>query len=98
MHRVHKTLHRPDLTLVSSDLLNNYEYEVIDGIGDSDHRPMITKISSKRKAVFKPKTRWNFKRASWDIYKETSNELLSKIDMTAGDTELAHSRASDICE
>ena len=87
MHRVHKTLHRPDLTLVSSDLLNNYEYEVIDGIGDSDHRPMITKISSKRKAVFKPKTRWNFKRASWDIYKETSNELLSKIDMTSGDTE-----------
>ena len=41
-HKVYKTLHRPDLTLVSSDLLNKYEYEVIDGIGDSDHRLMIT--------------------------------------------------------
>ena len=48
---------------------------------------MIASISSKRKPVFKTKTRWNFKRASWDIYKETSNELLSKIDMTSGDTE-----------
>ena len=36
-HKVYKTLHRPDLTLVSSDLLNKFEYEVIDGIGDSDH-------------------------------------------------------------
>ena len=29
MHRVHKTLHRPDLTLVSSDLLNKYTYEAL---------------------------------------------------------------------
>ena len=86
-HRVHKTLHRPDLTLVSSDLLSKYEYEVIDGIGDSDHRPMIIKNLSPSKKVTKRQTRWNFQRASWDIYKETSNKLLREIDMTADDTD-----------
>ena len=86
-HRVYKTLHRPDLTLVSSDLLNKYEYEVIDGIGDSDHRPMITRISSPSKKTTKQQTRWNFRKASWDVYKETSNALLNEIDMTSDDTE-----------
>ena len=86
-HRVYKTLHRPDLTLLSSDLLNKYQYEVIAGIGLSDHSPMITRISSTNKQTYKPKTRWNFKRASWDIYKESSNKLLGEIDMTSEDTE-----------
>ena len=87
-HKVHKTLHRPDLTLVSSDLLNKYQYEVIGGIGNSDHRPMITRISSPSQRVSKRQTRWNFQRASWDIYKESSNKLLSEIDMTSDDTEM----------
>ena len=85
-HKVHKTLHRPDLTLVTGDLLNKYDYEVIDGIGDSDHRPMITKISLPHKKISKRQTRWNFQKASWEIYKETSNKLLSEIDMTADDS------------
>ena len=79
MHRVHKTLHRPDLTLVSSDLLNNYEYEVIDGIGDSDHLPMITKNSSKRKAVFKPKTRWNFKRINLNKLERKEQSIMFRL-------------------
>ena len=86
-HKYHKTLHRPDLTLVSSDISSKYQYEVIDGIGDSDHRPMITRISSPNKKVSKRQTRWNFQRASWDIYQETSNKLLREVDMTSDNTE-----------
>ena len=67
---------------MTGDLLNKYDYEVIDGIGDSDHCPMITKISLPHKKISKRQTRWNFQKASWEIYKETSNKLLSEIDMT----------------
>lgn len=44
LHRAHKTLFRPDLSLLSSDLSENYQSEVTEMIGNSDHRPILTKI------------------------------------------------------
>ena len=87
LHRVHKTLSRPDLTLLSSDLLNKYSSEVADGIGNSDHRPIITTIKTTTKKKFVRRTRWNFKKASWDLYKATTDSLLSKVDMSSGNVE-----------
>ena len=71
LHRVHKTLSRPDLTLLSTDLLHKFKTEVTDGIGNSDHRPTITKVEAPTKKNFERRTRWNFKKASWNLYKTT---------------------------
>ena len=83
LHKAYQTLHRPDLTILSSDLLNKNSTEVSDDIGKSDHRPIIIQIFSTGKKTFKQRTRWNFKNAPWDLYKIASNELLQKIDMTS---------------
>ena len=85
LHRVHKTLSRPDLTLLSSDLINTYTSEVAEGIGNSDHRPIITTIQIKKKFV--RRTRWNFKKAPWDLYKATTDSLLGKIDLSSKNVE-----------
>lgn len=34
-----------------------------------------------------PVGRWNFKRAPWELYKATSDNLLGKVDMTSGNVE-----------
>ena len=87
LHRVHKTLSRPDLTLLSSDLINRYTSEVAEGIGNSDHRPIITRIKTKSKKKFVRRTRWNFKKTSWDLYQATTDSLLSKIDLSSKNVE-----------
>ena len=87
LHRAHKTLSRPDLTLLSSDLLESYQSQVTDMIGNSDHRPIFTKIFLPGKAKFKQRTRWNFKKAHWNLYKETSDKLLTEIDMDNNDID-----------
>ena len=87
LHRAHKTLSRPDLSLLSSDLSENYQSEVTEMIGNSDHRPILTKILLPGKTKFKHRTRWNFKKACWSKYKETSDKLLNEIDMTSNNIE-----------
>ena len=81
-HRAHKTLSRPDLTIISADLMNKQTVEVLDSLGSSDHRPILTKIDNGNQKMFKRKTRWNFKKANWDLYKKTSDQLLKEIKAT----------------
>ena len=87
-HRAHKTLNRPDLTLVSADLMAKFTSEVKDGIGNSDHFPIVTKIETPTKKKYKRWTRWNFKKAQWQEYKTTSDRLLNEIDLE--DQDLDH--------
>ena len=75
LHRRHGTLHRPDLTLVSADLSNFCSEEVLDDIS-SDHRPILTKIQLPKHKNRKRRTRWNFKKANWDLFREVSEDTI----------------------
>ena len=79
-HRRHGTLHRPDLTLVSADLENHCSEEVLEDIS-SDHRPILTKINILRRKHKKRRTRWNFKKANWDLFKQKTEESIKLDDM-----------------
>ena len=80
LHRAHLSLSRPDLTICSSDLENSCRIYVLDDIG-SDHLPILTKIQSPCTERTPPKTRWNFKKANWALFKESSDRLLSQIEI-----------------
>ena len=80
LHRVTKNSYRPDLTMISSDLLNKHSVDVLDDVG-SDHRPILISILTPNKKHRKRKTRWNFKKANWELYNET---LESNIKTIAG--------------
>ena len=77
LHRCHGTLHRPDLTLVSGDLENHCSEEILEDIS-SDHRPILTKISIIKRRIRNKKSRWNFKKAKWELYQSTSDGELDK--------------------
>ena len=80
LHRRHGTLHRPDLTLVSADLENHCSEEVLEDIA-SDHRPILTKIKILKQTHKKRRTRWNFKKANWDLFKEKTEESIKYDDL-----------------
>ena len=84
-HRAHKTLNRPDLTLISADLIPKIKTEVKDGIGTSDHFPTMVYLETQEKKKVKKWTRWNFKKAQWGNYKETSDRLLSEVQLDEPD-------------
>ena len=92
LHKVTKKLYRPDLTMVSSDLLNRYTVEVLDIIGQSDHRPIFTSINPRKKKKFKRRTKWNFKKADWNKY----NGLLSQQFKEIMDKE--YTSVDNICD
>ena len=94
-HRVHRTLSRPDLTLVSADFVQKVNYKVTDGIGSSDHFPIILEIQSASPKKFEQRTRWNFKKAKWDRYKTTTNVLLQEIDPEDADINKTAQRITD---
>ena len=79
-HRRHKTSSKPDLTLVSSDIVDSATVTVLDGI-DSDHQPILTNITRKHQG--KPKAlrtcHWNFKKANWALYKEETDKAFAMM-------------------
>ena len=66
------------MTLASSDLLNRYSVEVLDGIG-SDHRPILTCINPRKKKKYKRRTKWNFKKANWKLYNALLHQQFQEI-------------------
>ena len=80
LHRASKKTFRPDLTMISSDLLNKHTVEVLADVG-SDHRPILTSILAAKKKVRKRKTRWNFKKVNRELYNETFE---TKLKATSG--------------
>ena len=73
LHRRHGTLHRPDLTLVSADIENHCTEEILECIS-SDHLPVLTKINIVKHKQKKRRTRWNFKKADWDLFRKITEE------------------------
>ena len=48
LHRAHNTLHRPELTILSSDLIYRHTIEIIDDMG-SDYSPIYTTVFPSEK-------------------------------------------------
>ena len=84
-HRVHKTFFRPDLTLISADLMHKAQTKVTDGVGSSDHFPTVITIEASCPRKYERWTRWNFKKANWGEYKLTSDAFLKEIDLSCPD-------------
>ena len=96
LHKVHGTLHRPDLTLVSADLEHQTSEELLRDTS-SDHRPILIKISILKRRKKNKKTRWNFKKANWTRYKEESEKQFEEISVEEMDVELLNNAFSTIC-
>ena len=94
-HRAHKTLHRPDLTILSSDLLHNHTVDVLDDIG-SDHRPIFTTVFPAQKKQHKLKTRWNWKKGNWRQYVELTEQQLGGLTENESADNLCQQVVSEI--
>ena len=92
LFKVNKQSYRPDLTMISSDLLNRHTIDVLGMVGNSDHRPILLSILSRKKKKYKQRTRWNFKKANWDLYREESNQRLQSV-LTSD-----HASVDDLCD
>ena len=62
---------------MSGDLENHSSEELLEDIS-SDHRPILTKISIIKRRIRTKKTRWNFKKAKWDLFRNFSEDRLEK--------------------
>ncbi|GFR81082.1 RNA-directed DNA polymerase from mobile element jockey [Elysia marginata] len=94
LHRANSTLSRPDLTILSSDLHHKHNIQVLDDIG-SDHLPILTTLHQPCSKKFERKTRWNFKKANWCRFKETTDNLLTAIKPTNDDPNLLCSQITE---
>ncbi|GFS22630.1 ATP-binding cassette sub-family A member 1, partial [Elysia marginata] len=93
-YRAHNTLSRPDLTILSSDLHHKHNIQVLDDIG-SDHLPILTTLHQPCNKKFERKTRWNFKKANWSRFKQTTDNLLTAIKPTGDDPNLLCSQITE---
>ena len=91
LFRVNNKTYRPDLTMVSSDLLHRHSIDVLNGVG-SDHRPILTSLHSKKKKKYRRKTKWNFKKAKWNAYQDKSDQLLKAV------IEEDHNSVDSLCD
>ena len=57
-----------DLTLISPELQPDLDWTTLDETGGSDHIPIVIDIN--KSYDFNTYTKWNFKRANWDKYRE----------------------------
>ena len=81
LHRKTGATSRPDLTMISADIVDTCQIKVMDDIG-SDHKPILISIYRPEKLKQKRRTLWNFKRADWSSYRVICLTKLEKIDNT----------------
>ncbi|GFO48556.1 RNA-directed DNA polymerase from mobile element jockey-like [Plakobranchus ocellatus] len=72
--------YRPDVALVSSDLVEAVRREVLEEVG-SDHLPSLISISSPSTARTKISAKWCFKKANWEVFRKTLDRTLEGKDM-----------------
>ena len=68
----------PDRTILSSDILYKHTFEVLDYVG-SNHRPIFTTVFPAMKRSFNRKTKWNFKKVNWELYRKITDQLISEL-------------------
>ena len=94
LHRRHLTTSRPDLTILSADLLENTTVRVLDDIG-SDHLPILTSIQKLPKTRHRRRTFWNFKKASWNDFSTATDVGINSVDI---ENDPLNKVSSDICK
>ena len=94
LHRRHLTTSRPDLTILSADLLENTTVRVLDDIG-SDHLPILTSIQKLPKTRHRRRTFWNFKKASWNDFSTATDVGINSVDI---ENNPLNKVSSDICK
>ena len=82
LHRGTGTTSRPDLTMISADIVDNSHVKVMEDIG-SDHKPILTSITYPSKKKTRRKPLWNFRKANWAQYKTLTDQRFRDIDMEA---------------
>ena len=84
LHKAHKTTGRPDLTLMSADIYDQCQVQVLEDIG-SDHRPILTSMTTgKSKGKKIRRTLWNFKKANWKGYAAVTDATIGLLDVDKG--------------
>ena len=79
-HRRHGTSHKPDLTLISSDIFQSAKVTVLNDIG-SDHMPILTTITRQSQGKLRESRRcyWNFSKANWNLYRLDTDSEFEKL-------------------
>ena len=80
LHRETGATSRPDLTMISADIVDNCQVKVMEDIG-SDHKPILISIKYTAKKKTSRKPMWNFRKAKWAQYKSHTNQKFKDIDM-----------------
>ena len=66
----------PDLAFATEDIALKTCREVDNQLGGSDHRPVILTIDNLPQRREAPHfTRWNYKKAKWDLFRSLTNEM-----------------------
>ena len=78
-HRPSGKTFRPDHTMISADLSEHCQVEVLEDMG-SDHLPILITIQTKKGTHTKREPRWNYSKADWDTYRNKTDEKFSQID------------------
>uniref|UniRef100_A0A8C6KLW6 Reverse transcriptase domain-containing protein n=1 Tax=Nothobranchius furzeri TaxID=105023 RepID=A0A8C6KLW6_NOTFU len=69
-----------DITLVSSELAGNSEWEVLEDMIGSDHSLVLTTLFETRGMMVEGREgRWIFKRAEWDKFRNNCEKWRSKV-------------------
>ena len=79
--RVWRTTSTPDLAFATEDIARQTIRHVQDQLGGSDHRPiMFTLKETKNRNTASTLTRWNYKKANWELFSTKTNELALSIN------------------
>ncbi|KAK3760362.1 hypothetical protein RRG08_030623 [Elysia crispata] len=75
------TTSTPDLAFATEEIALKTSRKVEDQLGGSDHRPItltIDKLTQRRETP--SFTRWNYKKANWDLFQLATNEMSQAIN------------------
>ena len=78
-HRPSGKTFRPDHTMVSADLNEDYHMEVLEDLG-SDHLPIHISINTSRGGDTKKREpRWNYSKADLNSFRNATDDLFSRL-------------------
>lgn len=75
LHRAHNTTRRPDLTFISTDIINSSKITVLEDIG-SDHRYILLNIGTPVRYQPCKTTKWNYNKANWAAFAQETHKTI----------------------
>ena len=78
-HRPSGKTFRPDHTLISADIRNQCQIEVMEDLG-SDHLPILITLGVDREENTRRDPRWNYCKADWQEYRNKTDDTLRTLD------------------